>query len=635
MMIFLVGIYRNFSIWFSGWKEKREIRFPQGLKAFIINVLAQRRVFKEDWFGGLMHIFIMWGFVILFMGTVLSSLDHYLFPFLKGKTYLLYSLILDLFGFLFILGIFLAFVRRYWLKLGKMDNLLDDPFTLGLLMTIGLTGFLVEGSRLCIQHSPGMDWSIGGMAFSNLLFPYVDKTWHYGFWWIHSGLSLGFIAYLPYSKSFHILASPVNIYFQAAKPAILTLEEREGLKGDFSRFQLIALDACTRCNRCENVCPVSQSGGPFSPREFIQQMRSYVLRRYGFGARLRKLRDKAEKDRRKEDAFTKGEYWLCTTCRPCEAQCQVCAGGIQIIRETRRAIIEDGRRVPPEIRKALEGVSKYGNPWEGAREKRSLWFKELGVKDLSRGDEAPLLYFVGCLPSYDSRLQEVAKGIVKVLKKGGVDFALLGNEEFCCGDIGRRLGEDGLFEMVVEENYKRFKEFKIRDIITTSPHCYHIFKNEYPLLREKLGIEAFNFRVRHYTQLVASLIEKGGLDFSQNLKKVVTFHDPCYLGRYNGHYQEPRKILEAIPGLRLVEINRTKENSFCCGGGGGRMWLEEGEIGGKISEIRVKEAVEIGADVLATACPFCLSMLEDGVKTAGYEEVLEVKDLIELVAETI
>jgi Fe-S oxidoreductase len=291
-----------------------------------------------------------------------------------------------------------------------------------------------------------------------------------------------------------------------------------------------------------------------------------------------------------------------------------------------RALLVEKGDVPITIRDALEGTFKHGNPWGRIRNKRSEWAAGLKVKDLSHGDNAELLYFVGCAPCYDPRVQEVSRAIVEVFNRAGVDFGILGNEETCCGNEIRRMGEEGLFEMLREDNLKLFHDHGITEVVTTSPHCYNAFKNEY---------QNDSIEFKHYTQFVANLIKEGRLNLSKEINKVVTYQDPCFLGKQNGVYDEPRFILSSIPGIKFVDFERCRERSLCCEGGGGRMFVDATESEVRLGEVRVKEAEELGAEIIATACPFCLLNLEDAVKTTGMAEKIQIKDIMELVTAAI
>jgi Fe-S oxidoreductase len=360
------------------------------------------------------------------------------------------------------------------------------------------------------------------------------------------------------------------------------------------------LFVCVQCGRCTAGCPVNLKG-PLN---------------------IRRLLYKATIDE-VSDAISEGTgLWDCTLCSTCGIRCPRGLKPNEVIIGLRNILVEEGH-IPPTIRDALEGVFKHGNPWGRGRDKRSEWATGLGMKNLAQSDGAEILYFAGCAPSYDPRAQEVARALAKSFCKAGVDFGILGNEESCCGSEVRRMGEEGLFQLLVEENSNLFRKYGVKKIVTTSPHCYNTFKNEYPLE---------DIEVKHYTQYIADLMEKGRLTFSGEVKKVVTYHDPCFLGKQNRVFDEPRRILTSIPGVELAELDRSGERSLCCEGGGGRMWVEASDSGERLAEIRVRDAVEIGAEVIATACPFCLLTLEDAVKTLGYEERLQVRDIMELVS---
>jgi Fe-S oxidoreductase len=326
----------------------------------------------------------------------------------------------------------------------------------------------------------------------------------------------------------------------------------------------------------------------------------------------------------------KEELWDCTTCKTCTIRCPRGLKPMDLIIGMRGILVEGGH-VPKTIIEALENVYKHGNPWGKQKNKRTEWMNGLPegtrIKDLSKGEEAEFLYFAGCTASYDPRIQEVAKALVFGLQQAGVDFGIMGNEEHCCGNEIRRMGEAGLFEMLVEENLNRFESCKVERIITACPHGFNVLKNEYPQGK---------FDVQHTTQVLAKLLESGKIPLTQEVKKVVTYHDPCFLGKQNGLFDEPRVLLQAIPGLTFKELDRSRERSLCCEGGGGRMWVESSsETGQRLAEIRVRDAVELGAEILATACPFCVLTLEDAVKTSGNEEKIRVMDVTELLAEAM
>jgi Fe-S oxidoreductase len=362
------------------------------------------------------------------------------------------------------------------------------------------------------------------------------------------------------------------------------------------------INLCFQCGTCSAGCPFGRIT-PFRIRQLI--------RRVQLGFRYKVLSDK--------------DLWLCTTCYTCAHRCPRDANPLEILIGLRSLVVEEGR-IPRTLIDALEGVYKYGNPWGVSRSKRSEWAKDLKVKFVSEGEETELLYFVGCAPSYDSRAQEVARAIIKNLNTLAIDFSILGNKENCCGNEVYSLGEKGLFEELVDKNLGLFDQYGINNIVTTSPHCYNAFKNRYG--REGLGVQ-------HYTQYFANLIDEGKLKFSRKVEKVVTYQDPCFLGRHNNIYEEPRKIIENIPDVRFVELNMSRGRSVCCEGGGGRMWYDVSREWEHLAETRVREALDVGAEIIAVACPFCLLTFDDAIKTTGTENKIQVKDIMELVTEAL
>jgi len=358
---------------------------------------------------------------------------------------------------------------------------------------------------------------------------------------------------------------------------------------------------CIQCGKCTGGCPVS--------RRSALNIRKIIYRS------LVKIKVQS-----KELGI-----WECTTCSTCTIRCPKGVDVVEHIINLRSNEIEKGK-VEPQARDALESVFKFGNPWGRIREKRTEWLEGNNVRILNPGEKIDFLYFVGCTPSYDTRAQGIAKAMVKVLKASFCDFGIIGNKETCCGNEVRRMGEVGLFEMLVEDNTKIFKEYDIGTLFTTSPHCYNTFKNEYP---------AMDFEIEHYTTVIDRFIKEGRIKPVGRFEKKVVYHDPCFLGKQNEVYNEPREILKAIPGVELLEFEMSRERSLCCEGGGGRMWLESASDEERLAVRRVKDAVELGAEVIATACPFCLLTLVDAVKSSNLESQIEVMDIMEILSETV
>jgi len=372
--------------------------------------------------------------------------------------------------------------------------------------------------------------------------------------------------------------------------------------------QKFDLYGCYQCGKCTGGCPVSLKSRLNIRRLMIEGI---------LGKNLDRLTEKEE-------------LWDCTTCKTCTLRCPRGLKPMDLVIGMRGTLVEEGH-IPKTIIDALENAYKHGNPWGNPKNKRTEWTKglpeDLKVKDFSQGDRAEFLYFAGCTASFDPRIQEVARALVSILSKAGVDFGIMGNEEQCCGNEVRRMGEAGLFETLVEENLNRFESYHIERIFTTCPHGFNALKNEYPQGK---------FEVLHGTELLARRVEEGKLPLQNEIKKVVTYHDPCFLGKQNGIFDPPRTLINAIPGITFRELDRSRERSLCCEGGGGRMWVESSsETGERLAQIRVRDAVELGAEILVTACPFCVLTLEDAVKTSGHEEHIRVMDVMELLVQAL
>ncbi len=648
IIVFAVGVYLRVSVWL-GARNGRSVRAGRaGWARLLADGLLGRRIFKGDLTAGAMHLLIMWGFAGLFVGTVLSTIDHWIAHFLVGDTYRVFSLCMEVFGLMLIAGLVIAGLRRYVVRVRRLDNQPRDLWVLVLLAAAVITGFFVEGARLAYEAPSWESFSFGGMGLSHLLTsPSAAEALYPYLWWLHAVISLGLVGYFPFSKLLHSLAAPVNIVVAGAGTARRTGspdDEHDAITGEaadddglasaprFTFADRVAFSACTRCGRCEQVCPSASAEEPFSPREFSAQAEAFTTAADSPLARLRRRPDGSAEREAAAPRIVLEQIWYCTTCRACLEACPVYIGALEPISRVRMAEIEDGSRVSPLLVNALETLYRFDNPWEPSKRKRAEWPAGLEVPDLTAGAEADLCYWVGCTTSFDTRAQKLARAFVRILGHAKVSFATLGQKECCCGDIARRIGETGLFEEGVEKTSNLLDKYGVTDLVTSSPHCYSLIKNEYPAAVD--GAQPASLRVRHYSQLLEELVSQGRLSLRSPEPRVVTYHDPCYLGRYNGVYGAPRAVIRAIGGVELVEMPRNRSDSLCCGGGGGRMWQElEGEK--KLGEVRVREAAATGADTLVTACPYCLIMLEDAVKTADLESSLRVMDLNELVAESL
>jgi Fe-S oxidoreductase/nitrate reductase gamma subunit len=654
VMVFLTGVYLRVSVWLSARGGHKLGISAEGMARVVTDGLLGRRIFRGDILAGLMHSLIMWGFLGLFVGTALSTVDHWFVHYLNGETYRIFSLCMEVFGVMLIAGLVVALVRRYVVRVSRLKTEGPDLWILVLLAVAAITGFFVEGTRLAVRTPDWESFSFGGVVLSHLI---ASPAWAQAFypyiWWFHAVICLGLIAYFPFSRLFHSLAAPVSIY-RAPQPGVRwartaaadqeAVADGEAPRGPrFSFGDLIDLSACTRCGRCDEVCPSASAMEPFSPREFIAGANAYTRAAANPLARIKWLRERLPRAFSVAPKISPEQIWYCTTCRACLEICPVCVGAYRSIGQVRAAEIEDGSRVSPLLVKALETLYRFGNPWESSKRKRSEWPAGLAVPDLTEGAHADLCYFVGCTTSFDTRAQKLARAFVRIMTHAGISFGTLGQRETCCGDIARRVGEEGLFEEQMDKTAGLLERYGVTDLVTSSPHCFNLIKNEYPPWSREQEAAALNggapgsaapVRVRHYTQVLAELVDAGLLGRAAAINRRVTYHDPCYLGRYNQIYDAPRRVIRAIPGVTLVEMEHWGPDSLCCGGGGGRMWQElEGEK--RLSEVRIKEAAAVGAEILVTGCPYCLIMLEDAAKTADLEGGLKVMDLNELVAESL
>ncbi len=608
---------------------------------------AQGKVLKKS-YPGLMHLLIYAGFFILFIGTVLIFIQVditkplFSYQFLKSTFYLIYSLLLDLFGFLVLLGIGLAVYRRLIIKPVNLPSKRDDLVILLFLFTIIITGFIIEGLRIGITNPKWSVWSPFGYVTGILFIKSgIDingmTSLHLWMWWIHLVISLAFIAYMPYSKLFHVFTTPLNIFFQhlGFKGGLskMELEEIENFGtseiNHFSWKELLDLDACTECGRCSDVCPATNTQKLLSPMKIILDLRQYMnqvgpllLKKNGSGGQ-----EFDDKIKMVGNAVLDEELWGCTTCRACQEACPVFVEHISKIVDMRRYLVLEESRFPAEITTTFKNLETNGNPWGISSEDRENWTEGLDVPKIRDiNGEVDYLYWVGCAGAYDARSQKISQSVVKILDVIGINYAILGKEETCTGDAARRLGNEYLFQILTEQNIETLKRYKFKKILTTCPHCYNTISNEYP----QFGV---SFDVIHHTELLAALIQSDQIQIKKQIDQKITFHDSCYLGRYNDIYAPPRQVLKAIPGVRFEEMPRNRENGFCCGAGGGRMWMEEKHP--KIGHNRVEELAEMGAEIVCTSCPFCATMIDDGIKETERQDEMVNQDIAQIILEVM
>jgi len=652
-LVLLVGLialfalsfwWQHYRVWRLGKDEDRSGQLAARLKSLFAVTFVHAR-FWTELYPGTMHFLIFWGMVFIFLGKIVR-----LFSYSVGLTnppqtiFLSASLVSEIGGLLVLIGGCLAIVRRYMIRPSRLVTRPDRTLIFVWGFALLMTGYMIKGFRIGaagVTVSP--DWpSWAPVSYLISRFILILPTdplnellvWHRVL--IHVLPASILLAYVIISHSplQHLFLSPINIFFRSFKPKSVlpplpNIEEAEtfGVReiSEFTWKQLLDLEACTNCGRCQDVCPAHLTGKPLSPRRMTQNLKEHLWRE---GPKLLATPpDQRQPEALMERTVGEDELWACTTCMACEEVCPIYIE--QIIRniDLRRYLVLMETKFPPGLKLTIKNLMNSQNPWGMGRGLRADWTKSLRGGILSKGTDKGILFWVGCAGSFDDRNIEVAISLVSILKSIGVPFWILGTEEGCCGDPARRTGNEYLFQNLAQANIEILQKYGVKQIITLCPHCFHTLKNEYPQFGGK-------FQVFHYTQFLADLLSSGKLKLTKPINKIITYHDSCYLGRANQIYEAPRKILRSIPGLKLIEMERHGKRSFCCGAGGGRMWLEE-HIGTRINQMRTAQVIQTKAALIGTACPYCLTMLVDGIKEKGQEGIMSAFDLCELVEQSL
>jgi Fe-S oxidoreductase/nitrate reductase gamma subunit len=624
-------------------------------------VFTHRWIKRRDPLAGVGHLLIFYGFLILFLGTVVLAFQEDLakplfgFDFWHGSFYLGYSLVLDVFGFALAVGLGIMAVKRGIQRPARLDYrrpdreedrrlyVVGDWVFLGSLFFLALTGFLLEAFRIAGTNPSFETWSpVGwavGHAFRGLgMTAQEASSAHFATWWTHGVVALAFVSSIPFTKAVHMLAGPANVVVRddhAGKrlpplPADATPEQvGYGRITDLSWQHLVSLDACTKCGKCHAVCPATASGYPLSPRDLILDLRELAEGAVGIRSTLG-VAPLYAADVEVSERVRPETIWSCTQCMACVEICPVGIEHVPIINQLRRRLVDRGE-LDTMLQSTLEAVYETGNSFGEPKRKRPRWTRELPfeVKDIRR-EPAELLWFVGDYASFDARNQRATQALARILHSADADFGILFDAEKTAGCDVRRAGEEGLWSDLAEENVRTISACDFERIFSSDPHTFHTLRNEYP---QHGGV----WTVLHHSQLLLELLESGRLVPRKRLGYRVTYHDPCTLGRYNGVYEAPRQVLRAL-GCELVEMPRNRDNSFCCGAGGGRIWMKELAAPGsrRPSEQRIDEAVGLGAlDYFVVACPKDVTMYEDAIKTSGHQGELELRELSELVLEAL
>jgi Fe-S oxidoreductase/nitrate reductase gamma subunit len=608
----------------------------------------------RDPMAGLMHSLLYFGFVSLFIVTVISETDHQLpdrFKFLHGQTYEAYSAGAEIAGLMFLAGIVWAISRRYAQRPYriKIKTRPEDALILGTFLVIGLTGFFVEAARIAAEGKPAFEkWSFVGYGLANLVDTWSIHTLtitHRWLWGAHVVAFIAFLAILPTTKLRHMFTSPMNMYLKdrdrpkgAMKPMPNLMEtELESFGAvtieDFTWKQLMDTDACTVCGRCTSVCPAHATGKPLDPREIVLKV-GEVMAATGdpvVSPPVGTDRDISIGADSVFERITPEEVWACTSCKACDEICPVNIEILDKILDMRRYLTLMESDFPTELGNTFRSMENAGNAYGMNQGDRGDWAASLeGVDIVEPGGafDHEYLYFVGCAGSFDDRNKKTSRALAKLLQRAGIDFAILGPSEMCNGDQARRAGNEYIFQMLAMQNIETFEGMNVKKIITQCPHCFNVLKNDYPQL-------GGNYEVIHHSQLLDELVADGRLSLvGASLEERVTYHDSCYLGRHNDVYLAPRRVVGSLAGIDLVEMPRNGTKGMCCGAGGARMWMEE-NTGKKVNTERSQEAIATGASRIAVACPFCYVMFDDGVKGEGKDDDVKVQDIAEMLWEAI
>lgn len=627
--------------------DKKDLRFKSLLK----DVLGQAKVMSEP--AGIGHAFIFWGFIVLSFGTlefVANHIFHTHIPFGTSNWFVFGH---EMFSLLVLVAVAIAWGRRAFIKPFRLDTHAEAYVILGLIAGLVLTDFVVIGTEVAVSgENPGWVSPVGsalGSLFAGASTGVLTAVREV-FTWVHLCVLFGFLIFIPRSKHLHMIGAVFNSYLHRMsspgrmRPLDLSDESVEefgvGRIDQFTWKQLLDGYACTECGRCHVNCPATLTGKPLSPKYLILKMRDHLTEVgdtlianqaaaafAGAGANAEVAAAGTvvqELPMLMGNVYSEDEIWACTTCRACEQMCPVYNEHVDKIMDLRRYMVLTEGKGSAEINRAFQNLERQSNEWGQNRNTRADWAKDLNVRTMAEVDgEVEYLYYVGSAASFDPRNQKIAKAFVNLLNKAGVNFAILGTEEESDGDSARRLGNEFLYQALVEANVEIFKAYNVKKIVTTDPHAFNTFKNEYP----DFGFEA---EVMHGTELLAKLVDEGKLVPSKEINELITYHDSCYLGRYNGVYSAPRYLLDKIPGLQLVEMERNKERGMCCGAGGGSFWKEEMAGTERINVFRTEQAMETGCSMIGTACPYCMTMLIDGTKAKGVEETISTFDVVEL-----
>ena len=649
--------HRVFRLVFQGLPVARFDRPFTRLTGAVGIVLGQRKVLQRVGrtdprsrridMAGIGHATIFWGFlsftlsylIFIFGGAIWHPLGE---TVLTRTGVLVYSIYLDILAVVILAALAWALIRRWIAQPHRLsfdltrkgESVIIVGLTAGLMLaTLLVHSFYVAGGGGGPESGVFVGGAIGNW-FASLGMPQATaNVLQATFWWVHLLIIFGFSLYIPFSKHIHMVAAPLNAFFRNLEPrgalASIDLEnvERFGASRvqDFTWKELLDGYACAVCGRCTEACPAHTTGKVLSPMHIVENLKEHMIAIGHQGARDA---EHVEPMPLIDGAIPEQAVWDCVSCGACMEECPVVVEHVPTIMDMRRSLVLEESRIPETGMNALLSMEQRGHPWRGTTFSRTDWAQGLDVPTIADHPDAEVLFWVGCTAALEQRSQGIARSMVKVLKSAGVDFAILGEEESCTGDPARRMGNEYLFQIMAQQNVEILNTYNIKTIVTTCPHCFNTIRNEYPQF-------GGDYEVLHYSQFVDGLIQQGRVKPVKMMNVSVAYHDSCFLGRHNGVYDEPRNVARAIPGLTLVEMSpRCRERGFCCGAGGGHMWIEESQ-GERINHVRTDHFLDTGADTVGVSCPFCLQMMTEGIQAKGQSDTREARDVLEILADSI
>jgi Fe-S oxidoreductase len=648
---FLRNVFRLFAMVCLGKAENRFDHLCSRFKGMVLYAFLQLRVVSEKF--GINHFLLFWGFIVLLLVNaqffIAGVFPLFSFSFLGTIPYGILLFMADIMSLLVLACVVVAVIRKVFFRPPHIEATLDAFFILFMVASLMLAYFGLHACEIKLGEDTMISWMPVSHALANLFTTTPPETAHLLariFWWIHALVLLFFINYLPYSKHLHILTAIPNCFFRSFSfvTTVPRLVFKRGLTFgtskvvQFSWKDLLDFLSCTECGRCQAACPAHNTDKPLNPREVIHQGKMNLLAngRPILSSRPADTLAPAPADASmsvplingKEESVATDAIWACTTCGACMAKCPVFIEHVPKLIEMRRHLVMEKAQFTEELTAFFENSEQRFNPWGIAPTDRAKWAQDLDITLLSDGKEVEYLFYVGCAGAFDSRNRQVTTALTKILNAANISWGILGTEEKCCGDSLRRLGNEYVFDKLAQDNIQIFKKYGIKKIITYCPHCFSTLKNDY----KQFGAD---FEVIHHSQFIYNLIQQGKISLKGSMDGKTVIHDSCYLGRYNNIYSEPREIIKsASNGTPPLEMKRCGQESFCCGAGGGRMWMEE-LIGKRIYLERTQEALGMNPSTIAVSCPYCMTMFEDGVKDEKAQDTVKVKDISEIVAEAL